>query len=164
MYIIKSVDELNNLIISNNNFNYNFILELLNNYKGSDWIKIIKENNICNPDPKLNGYFKKLLFKNSNFEMYLIIWFPNALTPIHNHPNNGCFVKMLDGYLIEDIYENIGYQKAKFINSNLINKNDINYKESNFILHQIKNISSHNAVSLHIYLPPNFKYSIFQKI
>lgn len=68
---------------------------------------------------------------------------------------------MLDGVLCEELYKNIGNNKAEIIQTRYLNRNDVKYLAGSDILHSIKNESSEISVSLHIYLPPNFKASFF---
>jgi predicted metal-dependent enzyme (double-stranded beta helix superfamily) len=134
-------------------------IKLLENYIGTDWKDIISE--IKSPDPNLNGYYRYLVERNLEFEIYLIVWFPNAYSPIHNHPEQGCYVKILDGTLDEELYKNIGNNQAQLIQQKTLQTNDINYKIGSTILHRIKNPSNNIVVSIHIYRPPNFKSRFF---
>ena len=57
--------------------------------------------------------------------MYIITWLPNQTSDFHNHPKNGCLMKILSGNLKEirlDIDKN---QKI-----NILKKNDIIFIES----------------------------------
>ena len=145
--MIKDLEELIQLI-KKNNCNINQILSL---YEGNDWKNIILNitNNI------LNGYHKYLFYKNEEFEVYLIIWFPHAKSPIHNHPENGCYLKILEGYLCEDIYCNKD-NKIKLINKRYLDNTTVNYRAGNYILHQIQNETNNISTSLHIYFYQNF--------
>jgi predicted metal-dependent enzyme (double-stranded beta helix superfamily) len=126
---------------------------LLTNYDGTDWIDIT--SNINRPDPMLNGYHKYLFFKNDEFELYLISWFPHAKSPIHNHPEKGCFVKILNGTLIEEVFLN--KKELKFINKRNLDTNSIAYKSGDYVLHRIKNETNNVVKSIHIYFHQNFK-------
>jgi len=151
-----NLTELINLIkISKSN-----IKDLLIQYNSDDWIEIfnfiIEENYKINK--YYNHYYKHLIYRDVEFEMFLIVWFPNAESPIHNHPDEGCWVKILSGELDEYIYSNLN-NELSFIDNKKLLPNDINFKVGTNIVHKIKslNISS----SLHIYLPPNFKANFF---
>ena len=45
-----------------------------------------------------------LVYQNDKFEIYVICWSNNCLSLIHNHPQRGCLMKILDGILEEELY------------------------------------------------------------
>src|SRR5437879_2660100 len=65
--------------------------EILKSYCGDDWQKYVQ---FC-PD----RYTRVILSEYSNdaFEFVLICWNKDQLSPIHDHPNNGCLLKVLQG-------------------------------------------------------------------
>ena len=100
-------------------------------------------------------YYKYLFFKNDEFELYLFSWFPHAKSPIHNHPEKGCFVKILDGTLTEEVFTN--KKELKLINKQNLDTNSIGYRSGDYILHRIKNETNNIVKSIHIYFHQNFK-------
>lgn len=94
---------------------------------------------------------------NDKFEFILIYWSPYSKTKIHDHPTNGCLMKILEGSLSENLYDNslnnIGYYKLEESKSS--------YIEGNTILHSIENNNDSYTISLHIYSPPNYKTNYF---
>jgi hypothetical protein len=106
-------------------------------------------------------YQKTLLFRNEQFETYQINWNKNAETIIHQHPKNGCIMKVIQGSLQEKLYQTISYpieQKEmtnKYEIKNTIYKiNDVSYIDDTIGLHKI--IALEDSISLHIYSPPKF--------
>jgi cysteine dioxygenase len=72
-------------------------------------------------------------------------------TKIHNHSENGCLLKILEGNMVEEIYDkNFVLQE----NNNLI-KDNVRYIYDSIGIHKMKN-KEENTISLHIYSPPNF--------
>lgn len=114
------------------------IYPIIFNYNSNDWIKYKKNTDY---------YTKKIIYQNQDFEAIIISWEKNVITPIHSHPENGCILKVLDGQLSEDYYNN-----NKIINT-ILNKNDIGYRNGGEF-HTIKALEK--SYSLHIYSPPNF--------
>ena len=136
-----------------NNTNYNTLLDIamiLNNYKGSDWKEYIT---------KSSNYYKKLIYSNTQIEIFVITWMPGASTRIHDHPTKGCLVKILEGELIEDEFNNDNI--VIFKNRNILKKDDIGFKINDNILHKINNFTDKLTVSLHIYSMPNFKITYY---
>ena len=92
---------------------------------------------------KPNKYEKKILYRNKDYELVLINWKKGAVTKYHNHPKNGCVLKVLNGKLNE----------IDNSNSVILNKNDVTFKLHNQY-HKI--VALENTYSLHYYSPPNF--------
>jgi predicted metal-dependent enzyme (double-stranded beta helix superfamily) len=141
------------------------VKQLLTNYEGNDWKSITSK--ITNPDPILNGYHKYLFFKNADFEVYLITWFPLARSPIHNHPEKGCFVKILEGSLCEEVFLNKnengnGLTVEKF-NKKCLDSKSIVYRSGDYVLHRIQNETNNIATSIHVYFHQNFKLRTWEE-
>ncbi|AUL78989.3 I cysteine dioxygenase [Tupanvirus soda lake] len=144
---INTLDSLCNELLSE--FKTNKPLEnlkhILERYNGNDWSDYVKYNN--------NTYHKKLLFQTPYFDMYIICWKQSQQTKIHDHPSNGCLMKVLKGKLIEDLYKN--NDDLSYVKSNILEKNKIGYRIDNIILHQIS--APCDSVSLHIYSPKGYQ-------
>ena len=124
---------------------------LLNDYNGDDWNNYVKYNN--------QKYNREIAFKNELCEMVVISWNKKQMSPIHDHPLNGCLLKILKGKLIEENYIN----KSNIIkkkNKIELKEGSISYKIGNNILHKIIN-NNIKTVSLHIYSPPNHNIKIY---
>lgn len=129
----------------------------------NDWKRYVKfdqKTYIRIPIPELS---------NELFEIILICWDKNQKSPIHNHPENGCILKVLQGELTEDIY--IKSDTGKYVyNSTKVNVNgNVSYMCGNDIIHRISNTNSNmdedfKTISLHIYSPPKFKYTLIKEI
>jgi len=130
-------------------------IEILENYNNTDWKEYIKVNNILSNNIPNNNksnkvisegdYYKNLVLTNDYIDLYIISWNINTQSPIHKHPDGGCLLKVLQGNLIEEVYEN-----NKLIEVNIFNKNDIGYREKDKIQHKIIN-KNNISVSVHIY-------------
>lgn len=109
-------------------------------------IKLFNDSNINLVDKYIKNpvnYDKKIIYRNNDFELVLINWEKDSFTTYHNHPDNGCVLKVLDGKLIE-LTEN------KYF---VLNKNDVGFKLKNEY-HKI--FALEKSYSLHYYSPPNF--------
>ena len=83
-------------------------------------------------------------------DIYFIVWKPNALSKIHNHSKNGCYMFILKGDIKEEIYN----KKLNIIGSNYYSTFDISYINDNIGYHRIKNTNQY-SYSLHFYHPRN---------
>ena len=145
--MVQTLDE---LVIEINKIDFINVDKILIKYNGEDWIKYIQIDN--------NYYFKNKIFGNNNFEIYIITWNKNQNAPIHDHSCNGCWLKVLQGELNENIYES---ESLSLYKSNTIKTNDISFMKNNIGYHSITNNSDETAVTLHIYNPPNHKTKFF---
>ena len=148
--------------------------ELLKSYNGHDWINYIKYDFEIKDN---KNYYKNLVEINDIIELYIITWNKNSFSPIHDHPENGCIIKILDGKLCEELYISKSINDNKYvelinksindnkyvelINKSIININEIGYRIGNKILHKITNINEGITVSLHIYSKPNYKHNTY---
>ena len=103
-------------------------------------------------------YQRKLLYQNDNYEIILIKWKKKSECQIHDHSENGCLLKVLDGEIKEYLYD----QELNLINENKYQKDDINYIDNKIGFHKIKNLHLENTYSIHLYSPPNHKINYFK--
>ena len=75
-----------NLISSNSNLLLNY--NLIKNYNGNDYMKYISYSN--------KTYKKNLVYRNEDFELFVICWKNNDASPIHDHADNCCLFKILE--------------------------------------------------------------------
>lgn len=144
--MVQTLDE---LVIEINKIDFINVDKILIKYNGEDWIKYIKIDN--------NYYFKNKIFGNNNFEIYIITWNKNQNAPIHDHSSNGCWLKVLDGKLLEQKYS----KELKLISTNILKKDDISYMDNTLGYHSISNNYDNITVTLHVYNPPNHKTKFF---
>jgi len=121
---------------------------LLHTYSGTDWKQFIHENK--------KKYHKKLIFQNKLMDIYIITWSQNQESPIHNHAKGGCLHKILQGELIEDLYDH----ELNKIHETKLKTNQIHYIDDTIGFHKIKN-NQKQSVSLHIYSPSKFKTNYY---
>ncbi len=100
-----------------------------------------------------SNYNKKRIDSVScdDFDMYVISWMPNQITPIHDHPRYGCIMYLMEGTLEEKIYN----KKLELVKTNIIKAPYSGYIDDNIGFHSIKCIDK--AVTLHIYSPGKYK-------
>jgi len=133
-------------IKNSKNFNLH---DILNNYKDDDWKKFININE--------NRYNRVKIFENENLDIYIITWNIKQKANIHDHSDNGCWLKVLEGQLIEKIYDN----DLKLMKTNILRENEISFMKNDIGYHSIINEENDIAASLHIYSPPNYKTKFF---
>ena len=121
----------------------------LENFKISkDLITELKKNNFSQYKFTPGCYNRNSLHTEDNFEILLLLWDVNSMTPLHTHPENGCVLLLLEGTL-----------KEKIVNENMILYNKINRGEQSYIDDELGKhmiVATKKSMSIHIYSPPNF--------
>lgn len=111
----------------------------------------------CGKGTNKNGYYKNLIYTYNDsyisYDIYIITWIESNNSPIHDHPENGCYLKILKGKLLEELYTN-NNSEIQLIKTNVLTENNISLMKSNKVLHKI--IPLEYTVSLHIYSPSNY--------
>ncbi len=141
------------------------IKPILDQYSGDDWVDF-KTIQPLNSD--INYRRIPIVFEEFNqnkydniFGMYLIVWNPFCHTSVHNHPEGGCLMKILDGNIKEQRFMNA----ESFSIVNTLNKDDVSYIHDDIGLHRILNENNSTSYSLNIYSPnlneetTNYKHS-----
>jgi predicted metal-dependent enzyme (double-stranded beta helix superfamily) len=126
---------------------------IISSYNGSDWRSHIKYN---------DTYSKTCAYANDFIEIIIITWSQNICSKIHDHPENGCLLRIMEGGLIEDVYI-MDNGVSKFMDSTKLSTNQISYKIGNEYLHKISNVTNKPCISLHIYSPPNYKIKYYDQ-
>ncbi|KAI1704578.1 cysteine dioxygenase type I domain-containing protein [Ditylenchus destructor] len=96
---------------------------------------------------------------NGQFNLIILCWGPGQFSQIHNHTDSHCFVKVLQGQLLETRYAcpKAGDEGEPLveIGSDIHPTNAITYISDQIGLHRMENNShTDNAVTLHLYTPP----------
>jgi len=132
------------------------LIDSIKLYNGDDWIPYCK---FCQ-----HGYARNLVIRDDYIEMLIICWDKKQTSGIHDHPKNGCLLRVMKGQLKEKCYEVIN-KTLVCISESQIKKDDISYQIGKKGLHNISNMddNSERAVSLHIYAPPDYKSRFYDK-
>jgi cysteine dioxygenase len=148
---IDNIQELGNIITENLKLGIPLysLKSIFEQYNGTDWCNC---TSFCPVK-----YTKKIIFANEIIDIIVICWNVKQQSGIHDHPENGCLLKMLNGNLTECLYD----KSLTLTHTNYLTKNDITYRQGKHGLHNIKNEHSEPAISLHIYSPPNYKPNFY---
>ncbi|CAJ2512799.1 Uu.00g009180.m01.CDS01 [Anthostomella pinea] len=95
---------------------------------------------------------------NGKANLLVLVWTPGKASPIHDHGNAHCVMKILRGNLTETRYDFPNGDKAQPMqvkSENVHNENAVAYMADELGLHRVSNQDSDYAVSLHLYTPPN---------
>ena len=144
-----TIKELGDLITENLNNNVplknqsNIILE----YYGEDWQK---SKSFCK-----EHYKRNLVYRNDLIKILIICWDANQKSKIHDHPNGGCLVRLLEGELYEKVYKKNG-NNFEVQEKNKLSFDKCSYQEGSNGLHKVVNKSNKGSITLHVYSPPSY--------
>ena len=103
-------------------------------------------------DPQ--GYVRKRLFRNREWEVLLLCWLPGQKTVVHDHGGSWGATLMIAGEMNESLFRWQGEGRPM----RLAESRDIGLKrvtvETTATVHRVENRSTAPALSLHIYSPP----------
>ena len=106
------------------------------------WEKYVVFENDC--------YKRNVVFRNERFEFILICWDKGQSTPLHDHPHQGCIMRVLEGELTEErIHKN---NKS----SHILLEGQISFMCNDYGEHVVYNSTDKKSISLHIYSPPDY--------
>jgi cysteine dioxygenase len=112
---------------------------------------------------------------NGKSNLLVVVWNPGKGSPIHDHADAHCVMKILKGSLRETLYERPKPNSApehperapRTIKETIYNTNEVTYVSDEIGLHKISNASDDEvAVSLHLYTPPHaatFGFNLFDE-
>ncbi|EHA52154.1 hypothetical protein MCOR27_000350 [Pyricularia oryzae] len=140
--------------LTSDDVDVNYLKWLMEEYKADEcgWQKFAMGDNT-------RGYTRNLVDEgNGKSNLLVLVWSPGKGSPIHDHGNAHCLMKILRGELTETRYDfpkpNIE-QPMKVISEKTYKENAVAYMADELGVHRVWNKGSDFAVSLHLYTPPN---------
>lgn len=102
---------------------------------------------------------------HETFTLLLLCWNPNKYSPIHDHPCDGCWMKVLHGSVNEKRYRNVSHVVVggdhNQHHDRLVCTSDLYFTEGQDVFikdslgyHKIGNHGNEASVTLHLYSPP----------
>ncbi|CAF0937131.1 unnamed protein product [Rotaria sp. Silwood1] len=164
----NSLNELIDLIyqaFATNDVDTDYVYTIMSNYKGNmkEWAPYIKF--------QPNKYTRNLVDAgNGKFNLMILCWAESQGSSIHDHTNSHCFMKCLQGTLIETKYAwpNDGSENKEeplhAICQTELKDGKVAYINDSIGLHRVENPShTDTAVTLHLYVPPYNHCNIFDE-
>ena len=105
------------------------------------------------------GYTRNLVgTDNKTYTLLVLCWTPGKFSPIHDHPCDGCWMKVLQGQVNECRYVTTSTTSdgsLECIQDVTADEGEVIYIEDSMGLHKVGNPSPDiPAVTLHLYSPP----------
>ncbi|KAI9167043.1 Cysteine dioxygenase [Paramyrothecium foliicola] len=142
--------------LTSDDVNVDFLSRLMEEYDSSNnqWSKYAFGD-------KSRGYTRNLVDEgNGKSNLLVLVWSPGKGSPIHDHGNAHCLMKILQGSLTETRFAFPESQEQeqgpmRVISEKTYHENAVAYMADELGLHRVTNRGSDFAVSLHLYTPPN---------
>lgn len=106
-----------------------------------------------------NRNFSKIrnkIWQGVNCEIVVICWNTGMVSPIHDHPENGCLLVPITGNLYEDVWRYNKNKELINVSNNILKKNSISFLQGRNGLHSIMNKTNEPVISFHVYSPINY--------
>lgn len=104
-------------------------------------------------------YRRKVIYIDDDIEIIVIGWDKGQSSAIHDHPENGCIYRIIEGEMVERLYnKDIVEEQTK-----ILKKGEIGNMMDNQRYHKMENRTNERASSIHIYSPPNYRMNIYNK-
>ncbi|KXN67007.1 cysteine dioxygenase [Conidiobolus coronatus NRRL 28638] len=118
-----------------------------------------------------NRYTRNLIDDgNGEYNLILLVWGQNQSSSIHNHAGSHCIMKVLDGEVVESLYdcpskdEHPKDSEMNLTRELVFGPNQVTYIHDKIGLHKVSNPSSSRpAFSLHLYSPPILEAKSYNK-
>jgi len=101
---------------------------------------------------------------NERYTLLILCWNPLNESPIHDHPCDGCWVRVLEGTIAETQYkltESGPFEQSAFAE---VSEGDITYINNSMGYHKIGNPKETGAVTFHLYSPPFDSCRVFTDV
>lgn len=108
-------------------------------------------------------YTRNVLAATDHYELILICWEGGQMSPVHNHGFSQCFVRCLEGSMVENSYFYKNNEMRFNVTTQVKAGGSICVTNPN-VFHELGNASdTARAVSLHLYSPKITHHYLFDK-
>jgi cysteine dioxygenase len=120
---------------------------------------IKKYSHFCDSKPYTRQRVKCV---DGQYELLVLCWNPGRGSKIHDHPGDGCYVRLIQGKLEETLYRIVDAQGTLELYRNIvISAPAVTYMDDNLGVHRLGNPDPEvGAISLHLYTPPTVRCKV----
>ena len=160
---LKELIELIYKAFETDQVNVDYVHTIMRNYKGNmrEWAPYLKF--------QPNKYTRNLVDAgNGKFNLMILCWAEGQGSSIHNHTNSHCFMKCIQGKLIETKYawpkDETQDEPMEIIRRTELSDGQVAYINDSIGLHRVESPShTDTAVTLHLYVPPYDHCNVFDE-
>mgnify|MGYP000005816571 CR=1 FL=1 len=151
---LQSLDDLISALSEGERTTYNHIIHSVN-LQSSDFENFSSWSKDC--------YTRNCIINNEQFELILLCWEKEQITPIHDHGGEECWVKVIEGEFRETIYKEDEKGELNVVKSAISKANDVTYMKDFMGFHSLENLSNKRSMSLHFYAKPIRNCNVFDE-
>lgn len=117
-----------------------------------------------------NAYTRTCAYRDDAFEVVLLNWSSGAISAIHDHGDQDCWMLVLSGRLQVDDYVRLdrgdvrSYARVEATGSRMLEAGGLDTRGGRFDLHRVTASEGQTAVSLHVYSAPLREYLIYDEL
>ena len=152
---LKGLNDLISALAESERTTYNHIIHSLK-LKPNTFDKYVYWSNDC--------YTRNCIADTEKFELILICWCAGHQTSIHDHGEEECWVKVIEGEFKETIYKKDEMGALKLTKTKYSKKNDITYMKDFMGFHRLENSANKRSMSLHLYAKPIRSCNVFNEV
>jgi cysteine dioxygenase len=136
------------------------LIESLDQSSNAKFPEIIKAINMKYDDFescmtwKDSAYTRNCIVKTDTYELILLCWEPGAVTAIHDHGGEDCWVYQLEGSICEIRYKDHSDKGIQEVSRQDLKPGSLSFMNDKMGYHAIANHSSKRALTLHVYASP----------
>lgn len=115
------------------------------------------------------AYTRTCAYQDRRFEILLLNWTPGAVSAIHDHGDQHCWMSVLEGRLEVEDYVRLdagdvgGYAHVEQCGARTLEQGEVDLRSGRFDLHRVAAAGNGPAVSLHIYAGPLRQFLIYHE-
>jgi len=117
-----------------------------------------------------DAYTRTCAYRDDAFEVLLLNWAPGAVSAIHDHGDQDCWMLVLSGRLQVDDFTRLdpgdvrGYARVEATGSRTLEAGGLDMRAGRFDLHRVSAPEGQTTVSLHVYSAPLREYLIYDEL
>lgn len=104
-------------------------------------------------------YTRNKVFEEADLSLWVLCWKPGDASPIHNHPQQGCILKVLQGSLVETRYPRTPEVDLSTPTTTILRTGATSYLDDHQAVHEIQ--ATEETVTLHLYAPGYFQPTLY---
>lgn len=118
---------------------------------------------------RAGDYTRTRVYRDSQFEIVLLNWAAGAVSPIHDHGGQHCWMYVLEGAVDVDDYARLdlgdapGYAHVEPTGSCRLGVGELDRRSGPYDLHRVAAAGNAPAVSLHVYAGPLHQYLVYDE-
>ncbi len=116
-----------------------------------------------------DAYTRNCFYADDAFEILLLNWAAGAISPLHDHGDQHCWLIVLEGRLVIDDYvrldrgETPGRARVEARDSRTIGAGGLDLRSGRFDLHRVTATADAPVVSLHVYSLPMRSFLVYDE-